>query len=787
MTALDRKLLRDLVHIWPQALAIALVMAAGVATLILAQGAHRSLDETRAAYYDRYRFADVFASAKRAPKDLLAAIREIPGIAAVEARARGSAVLDVEGVMEPASAQLLSLPETGAPRLNALYLRRGRLPNGTGRDEVAVNTAFAKVHELEPGSTIHAVVGGTARDLRVVGIVDSPEFIYTIGPGELAPDDRRSAILWMPERELAAAYDLEGAFNDLIVGLLRGADLDEVTDRLDILLKPYGGRGAHGRKDQVSHAFIDAELNQLRAMAVILPPIFLAVAAFLINMTLARIISMEREQIGLLKALGYANRTIGAHYVKFALIIALTGLALGCVGGWWLGRGLTRIYAEFFKFPFLFFTDAPDPYVIAAAVAFAAGTLGALQAVARAVRLAPAVAMRPPAPPAYRRLPGGARRLLPEVSQLSLMILRQLIRHPGRAGLTMLGMALSVAILVGSLFSLDSLEDMVDVTFFRTDRQDATITFLEPQPLRAVEDVRRLPGVLKAEPQRSVAVRIRHANIERRISLSGKRRDADLARVLDLGLRDIRPDEYGVMLSQMLAKLLHVGPGGRVEFEALEGRGLVWSLPVVAISTGYVGLGASVDFDALNRMMHDPPLVGSVGLSLDRAAEPAFFAAIKDVPALSGITLNRRALQTFRDTIAENINIAMTMYLSLGGLIAFGVVYNTARIRLSERGRELASLRVLGFTRSEIYWVLFGEFLILVLLALPLGWVLGYGIAAATVAGLANELYQMPLIILPATYARAALVVLVAAAISAILLRVRTDRLDLIAVLKTRE
>lgn len=787
MSALTLKLWRDLLHIWPQALAISLVMAAGVATLILAQGAYRSLFETREAYYERYRFADVFANAKRAPETLMSEVSAIEGVAFAEGRVRGGAILDMPGMIEPASAQMLSLPLGDAPSLNALFVRKGTLPQAHARDDIAISNAFAVAHSLDIGDSLKAVIGGNARDLRITAIVDSPEFIYTLSLGELMPDDRRTAVIWMPRRELSAALDLDGAFNDMSIKLLRNASQAEVISRLDVILKPYGGRGGYGRKDHLSHAFVDAELTQLQAMAVVMPPIFLAVAAFLINMTLARMIAMEREQIGLLKALGYSNAVVAAHYIKFALIISGVGFVIGVGGGWWLGRGLTRMFGEFYKFPFLYFTQSSQPYLFSGIVALLAGGLAAAFAVRKVVELAPAVAMQPPTPQRFSHVLQGAGRVLPQVSQLTMMIIRQLLRWPLRAAITVVGMSLSVAILLSALFSFDSVEYLIDVTFFQAERQDATITFTDPRPLSVIDSVAALPGVEVVEPVRSVSVRLRNGNFHRRIGLLGKTAGADLNRTLDRDLNVVRPDTGGIIISSKLAEILHLSPGARVEVEMLEGRGLKFSLPVVDINTGYIGLGALMEFNALNDLLLDGPLVSSVNFSFDQAREREVYAAIKNVPSLSGLALQKQSLSVFRKTIGENITVMSTVYFLLAGLIAFGVVYNTARIRLSERGRELASLRVIGFTRGEVYWVLFGEFVVLVLASVPVGWLLGYGLAYSVAQGLQSELYQVPLIIFPATYAKASLVVLVSAAISAILIRMRIDSLDLIAVLKTRE
>jgi putative ABC transport system permease protein len=465
VTTLDRKLVRDLARLWPQALAIALVMSAGVATLILAVGAYRSLDETRAAYYERNRFADIFASVKRAPKLIETRIAQIPGVLAAETRILKSALLDIEGFAQPATALVLSLPDHRGARLNIPHVRSGRLPEPDRIGEVAVNEAFATAHGFGIGSRFHAILNGKKYQLVIVGIALSPEFIYAIGPGDLMPDDRRFAVLWMSERALAGIFDLEGAFSAVSVKLQRGASEAAAIAELDALLARYGSTGAEARKDQVSHAFLDAELEQLYAMARIIPPIFLFVSAFLINMTLARLIALEREQIGLLKAVGYGRLAIVGHYLKLVLAISAIGILIGFGLGTWFGQALTQLYAQFYRFPFLIFERDVDIYLSSAGLSCVAAVLGALRSVLAVLRLPPAVAMQAPAPVRYRALAIERTALFRRTSQLTLMSLRHLVRWPVRAGLTTLGLALSGALLVVSLFSVDSVEYMINAQF----------------------------------------------------------------------------------------------------------------------------------------------------------------------------------------------------------------------------------------------------------------------------------------------------------------------------------
>jgi len=788
MRVLDIKLFRDLKRLWAQVLAIALVIAGGVASLVLAVGSYRSLDETRIAYYERYQFADVFASVRRAPKTLAARIAEIPGVAAVDPRIAKLALLDVPNFRQPATGQIISLPESGQPALNRLYIRVGRLPEPGSLEEVVVNENFANAHAFAPGSRFSAILNGRKRELVVAGIALSPEFIYAIGPGDMmVPDDRRFGIIWMSERTLANVYDLEDAFSSVTLKLSREAIEAEVIERLDALLDRYGGRAAYGRKDQASHAFLEHELDMLRNMSRTLPPIFLLVAAFLVNLTLSRLVALEREQIGLLKAVGYGSPAIASHYIKLVIVIVLIGIAIGGVAGSWLGILVTKLFGEFFRFPFLVFIQSPDLYVTAAGLSLVTAIGGAIFALRDVVRLPPAVAMQPPSPPVFRHFLPARFALDKIISQPAMMMLRNIAHHPVRAGFTTLGMALAAAILVVSLFFRDTMEQLIDVTFFMADRQDATVSFIEKRPHDVVNQVARLPGVLAVEPYREVAARIRNGNIARRLMSSGRPRGANLSRIIDVDLRTVEMPETGLAISAMLGKILGVNVGDFVEVDLLEERRRTVSLPIVALVEDYFGIRGMMDAKALSRLMREAPAVDSVQLSFDENQRDLLYDALKAMPIVSGMALQRVSLVNFRETVALLISMMASIYTGLAATIAFGIVYNSARISLSERARELASLRVLGFTRGEVLRILLLELALLTLIAQPLGWAIGYGLAWIMRTNLAGELMRVPLTIANLTYVLASAIVIVAAVLSALVVRQRVNRLDLVTVLKTRD
>ena len=787
MRILDIKLFRDFKPIWAQALAIALVMACGVATIILAVGAYRSLDQTRQAFYDRYRFGSVFATAVRAPEHLKSRIENLSGVARAELRIRKPVILDIKNMKEPASGIAISIPDDGEPAVNKLYLRKGRLPEKGRENEVVVIHAFAKAHGFQPGDRFKAIFNGKKHELKIVGIIFSPESIYVLGPGDMVPDQKRYGVIFMSKTLMEGLFDMEGSFNDVSLTIMKDANLEAIIEQLDQILKPFGGNGAYGRKDQFSHAFLDSELDQLYALAKIIPPIFLFVSAFLVNMILSRLVALEREQVGLLKALGFSNFTIGGHYAKLVTIIAIIGLTVGAVAGFWLGLGLTRLYAEFFSFPFLIFRHSFDLYVLAGGVTVFAALAGAAKAIWSIVNLPPAVAMRPPAPTRYSSTFLIHLQKLKFFSQLSVMALRHLIRHPVRSSLTTLGIALSGALLIAALFTYDSIDHMIDVVFFQTERQDATLFFSDDQQIDVMSNVMALPGIIKAEPFRITPVKLKNEHIDLRMSLTGLPKETDLARILDVDMKPSTPLPRGVMISERVATKLNLKPGQFVEVELTEKDNRIETVPIIGVTHSYVGLKAYMELTAFNQLMRDGQQISGARVMVDETRLNDLYKTIKETPEIASIGLQNISRDRFRATIEENITTMTTVYVVLAIIITFGVIYNSARIQLSERARELASLRVFGFSKLEVSSVLLIELLVITFLAQPLGWVLGYGFAWSIVKGFENDLFRIPFVVLSSTYAWASLVVLVAATVSALIVRRRIDAMNLIWVLKTRE
>lgn len=785
VSALNRKLLRDFWHMRGQALAIAMVLASGVATWLISFSALDSLETTQRVFYREYRFADVFANVNRAPENLASRIEAIPGVRRVETRTVGLATLELAGFDAPATATTVSIPDRGQSALNRLYLRAGRLPEGA--DEAAVSEPFAEAHDLAPGDSLTATINGQRIELRISGIALSPEYVYQISPGALFPDFERYAILWMREEPLAAMWDMESAFNDVVLTLERGANAEAVIDRLDLLLEPYGGIGAYGREDQLSHEFLSEELRSLRGSATVVPLIFLGVAAFLLSVVIGRIIDQQRDQVAILKAFGYNNRQVGLHYIGLVMLIVALGATVGLAAGIWLGHGLAELYSNFYKFPFLHYVL--DGTVVAGGVGVAtlAALGGTIRSVVRAVRLPPAEAMRPETPASYRptvieRL--GAQRFF---DQPTRMIIRHLERRPLKSLMSILGIAMAGAILMVGSFQEDAINYMIDVQLGLAQRQDLTVTFTEAVERRALFELESIPGVLRAEPFRAVAARLHHGHRTYRTSVQAFENSGDLYRTLDDQLEPVAMPTAGILLTDYLGDELNVRPGDTLTVEVLEDTRPVRQVKVAGLVREFIGLSGYMELGALNALMREGSVISGAHLAIDPRQRSAVIQELEDRPGVAGVTERQAAIDAFYDTMGETILVFAFINVLLAGTIAFGVVYNSARITLSEHGRELASLRVLGFTRGEIAYILLGELALLTVAAIPLGFLIGYGFCKLISIGLSTELYRVPLVIESSTYGFSATIVLAAGVISGAIMQFRLYRLDLVGVLKTRE
>ncbi|MFO0728090.1 MAG: FtsX-like permease family protein [Myxococcota bacterium] len=787
MSALSKKMLRDLGHLKGQVATIAVVLACGIMAMLMLESTYSSLVDSREAYYAEERFADVFARLERAPMSVAARLEALPGVARVYDRIVKAVMLPLPDQPEPVTGRVVSIPNDELPPLNGLHITDGRLPDPDADEEVVLLDQFAKAHQLKVGDRLPVVLNGSLKELEIAGLGMSPEYIFAMAGHEVIADDKRFAVIWMRRASMAPIFQLEGAFNDVVLSLEPGAEPDKVLDAIDSVLEPYGGYHAITRDKQLSHAALTNELAQLRGMALWIPLIFLGVAAFLVNIVISRLILLERGQIAVLKALGYTSLRIALNYLGMVALIVFIGASVGVVLGAWSGQWMTNMYTSFFRFPRALHGMSAEQLVLAISVGLVAGVGSALFSVYRVTQMPPAEAMRPAAPTLYRRSFLSRMGLDRWVGPSVTMIARGIVRRPMRFIFSTTGIAMAVGIYIMGTFSWDSFGYLMNEVFPRQNRGDLQVVFAKPLPERAVRNLAHLPGVILAEGFHSLPVRLHAGARWRDGGIVAVPARAELRQVFHRLEQRVDLPEDGVVMTDKMAEVLGVKVGDHVEAEVMEGSFPRKELAISALVDQPFGLQIFASREWLDRFLGEESRVNSASLLVEPAYQDEVRAKLKDMPMVLSCVSTGAIMDAYQKQTGTTVGVISMILALSAAAIAAGVVYNNARIALSTRSRDLASLRVLGYRRREISEILLGELASQVVLGIPLGCLLGRLWAILIASTIDVEALRFPLRIELSTYAVASMIALFAGVISALIVRRRLDSLDLVEVLKAAE
>jgi putative ABC transport system permease protein len=789
MRAIHKKVVRDLFGLRAQVFSTAMLIAVGVALLVSTWSAYRSLQSARDGYYRDYRFADLFAELKRAPREVTKSIGRIPGVEVVEPRIVIDGLIRDPGApeAEPALGRFVSVPATGNSLLNAVHLRAGRLPRSGDEVEVVVHEGFARAHRLQPGWFLSVLIEGRQERLRIVGIGISPEYVIAVASAVPLPDDRHYGVLWVPLDAMERLAFMKDSFNQVSVRLTSSSRAEAVKESMDRILEQYGGRGAYGRDRQTSNVFISDEIRQQRTMAIVTPLVFLGIASFLIHIIISRFIDLQRAQIATLKAIGYSSRAVSMHYFALVLVMALLGAVPGIGIAQILGTLFSRSYESFFRFPRIDFSLSAPAVGIGLAAGITPALVGAWFSIRSAFRLSPAQAMRPPAPRIFRSGVVEGLALWRRVPVHRRIAWRNVLSRPLRLALILLGLSMATCVVVASRGWVDILDFLFDTQFQRIQREDMSVGLLRPVALGGLQEISQIPGVLAVEGYRIVPVRIRHRNHKRELSLTGWPENPTMRRRLDVHLSPIALPEQGILLSRFFREEWGLRPGESVELEVLEGDARTFHVPVAGFTDDLVGLSASMRIEELWRLMSESPDYNLVTLLVDPRRSSEVYVALKEMPLAVAVHLKSALYRGFEESMGGIMDVMSAVLMSFSLVIALGIIFNSVQSSFSERSWELASLRILGFTRGSVYWMLMSEIILQVLSSLLPGCLLGHAVMKGVMMAVQTEQFMFPLVILPSSYALGVLSVLTALAVSGLIVRRSMGRLSLTQALKARE
>lgn len=748
MRALDRKLLREVRGSAGGLGAIVAILALGVTTFVGLLGAYGNLSLALDDYYARCRMPDFWVELKRAPVDDALAAARVEGVGELRARVEGSASVDWPDYDVQVRGMIRSLPEREEAVLAGALLASGQWFSGLDLNEVILSHAFAEAHALHEGDDLPLVIDGTRHELRIVGTALSAEAVYLTPPGAIAPDPALFGIFFVRREFAENALGMRGATNSLVGQFLPGVtNADAVLDEISAACRDYGVFSAYPRAEQASNLALQSEIEGLRVFAVFMPLFFFGAAALVLNVLMRRTVERQRVTIGTLKAMGSTNAELIGHFLGLGVLIGIAGGLLGVVLGEWSASALTELYTRFFEFPALISIPHPEYWIWAAIAALGAATLGSLQGARAVLALAPAEAMRPARPPAGGKIALESFEFLwKRVPCAGRIVLRNLFRHPLRSTIG-IGVAALGASLVFTAFAFSSaMTILVDFQFERVLRSDYTVSFTSERGSAALDELARLPGVRLVEPQFAVAGELRVDRRRKQVAITGIDANAELNVPFTFEHGRIAVPPAGLLMSTRLAESLGVRPGDELEFEPAKGRREALRLPLAGTIDSMVGLSVQADASWLRSILGESEAVTGAQLAADRNAHDrdAFYGRLRASPGVAGVT-DLRDQREQLETVFFEMMYAMTAILVLfASVIFFGAVLNSSLISLSERKRELATLRAIGWTPREVGRLLLHENLAVNVIGVVPGLLLGWLMFAGLATEFQTDLFAMP-------------------------------------------
>lgn len=788
---LMRKVVRDLRARRVALLALVLIMAVGIAGLVGFASTHRDLADAKDRYFRDNRMGDFWVDVKRAPAWVTNELRALPDVADIQGRVKLNVVIDLPGVDDLVSGEAISLPPRRRPIMNDVVLERGAWFSGPGAEEVLVTDAFARANNLVPGHRLKVTLLDEQRDMLLVGTVMSPEYIYLIPPtGALAPDPARYTAIYFEESFLQEAGDLDGAYNQFLGTLVDRTDeaaRDRVLAQLKARLDVYGAIEARPMKDQFSTSFIENELETLRRTSFITPVVFLVVASMVLNVMLERLVAQQRLVIGTLKAIGFSRARIVGHYMTYGLVVGLVAAGVGIVLAEGVHFGMLSLYQTIFEFPGIEMRPHPYLYLIGLGVSTGVACLGTLQGVRHAVGLQPAEAMRPAPPERAHRTPFEAVPALWRwFSFRWKMIWRSIFRNPVRSLVGLSTAVLAAMLVFGALCMRDAMIKLSRHELTQVSHQDMSVLLRDPRGLGYDAEERLRVGVTEA--QLYIPADLVNGARRRTTGITGLPPGNRLYTPLGADDKPISIPPAGMVLSKKLAQVLDVEPGDSILLQPLIGERRRVEAPVVAVVDSYVGLLAYADIRYLSRLLGEDYVANTIlTLPIEGANRREFLAHLKDTRDVTGVMKRQEAVDQFDAAFNKANLVIISLFVAFAMLIGFGGVLNSALVSLSERVREVATLRTLGFSSGQVAAIFAGESVVLYGIGSFVGLYAGVWYVRFLSVAYSSELFRFPIVMRPQRFVETLVLMALSIAAAQVVVWVMVKKLDWLEALKVRE
>ena len=787
MNILFKNLLRDIKKSKGQFISILIIVVLGVTFYTAINSAFENLSNSSTKYYEDYRLADIWVDIYNAPIAIKEKLESIPNVKTATGRIIKDASINISE--ENATLRFITLPDIKRDIINDVVIKSGRYFSDSDSNQCLLDEDFFKANNLNLGEYIYPIINGNKVKLKVVGSVKSPEFVYILkDSSEMMADNKRFGIIYIKQSFGEAIFDLKGFINNIAIQISNGSDVKVIKDDVKKALKNYGVKSVIDREEQTSSKMISEEIKQLKSMGGTFPIIFFMVASVIIYIMMGRMVENQRTQIGVLKAVGFTNVQVLTYYMSYSAIIAFIGSFIGSIIGTYMGVGMTKLYNQYFNLP-LGDVKIYGEFVVPAFMLTLFFCLFAGYNSCKAIfKIMPSEAMREKSPQSGKKIIVEKIDLIwRNISYLEKIIIRNLFRYKKRALLISIGVIFSSAILLVALSMSDSMNFMIKQQYGNIQDYDIKVKLSKLISVEELNNIKNITHVKELEPVLETGVEISNGWKSKNVGFTALVKDPQMYKVEDKNGNAISIPKNGILISEKLANTLGVKVNDSVNIKFYFPGKDKKEMVVKGIVVQYLGLSTYTSMDNLNGILGEGMIASSAVLKLDNINfENEVKDKLRDMPNVTSVESKTDSLNALLKTMG-GMEASIGVYIILSGILLIAVLYNIATINIFERQRELATLKVLGFTNNEVKKLIFNENYIIVIFGMIIGLPFGKWLGAYLMASSSTDAYTIPYIIEIKTYIIAIILTLLFTAITNLTLMKKIKALDMIEVLKNKE
>ncbi len=749
MKKLDTKLIRSIKNSKGQFISITIMIVLALTIYVSLSMVGDNLYSSIYHYYDITNFGDIFVEVSRIPQNAIDKLTSIEGVEMAQGRISVDVPLRVKDPSEKVNVRIVSIPDEEI-RINDLYTLDGEKLGKNPRTTVVLQQFFDG-RKMALGEIITPYIGGTEYSLEVIGVVGSPEYIYLMENEQaLLPAPDKFGVIYISEEFAQMVLGYQGSYNEVMIKIdeeqLNRIDsiMDEIEDELD----RYGVRRITKRDDQLSHSMMMQEVESLEAMSGAITFIFLMVAAVIINIMLSRMVKRDRTSIGVMKAIGYTNMDILIHYAKYSISMGLIGSFIGILLSIPLSKVFTDLYIMYMNVPVFGMKIYYEYFVYGILLTSIFCILSGFFGARSVLKINPSESMRPEAPKSGKRIwLEKVKFIWNRITFSWKMVIRNIFRNKRRALFLVGGIALTYAISMVPIYMSTIFNTMFDLQYGQFQTMDYNIDFVVPMNKNVTLEVLQLIDSDHIEPKAEIPFELSRGWRKETTSVIALSSDTKFFNFKDENGLDFTIPERGIVLSQILAKLLDVQVGDEIVIKSYFPDKDDKAIKVVGIVEQYLGSNAYMDINQMYELLEEKDLVTGVLLN----SNDDVVTKLKDVKNIRQI----QSLQDMRESLLEFMDMiiaSMSIMLIFGGVLGFAIVYNVTTVSINERIMEFSSLRVLGFDKNQIYRLVTRENSLMTVFGILLGIPLGYGMCVGLSTAVSTEIYSIPIMITPGTY-----------------------------------